>query len=95
MAISIEELKHLAELARLKLSEEEFSAMRADLNKVLEHFDRLRSLDLQEVELTPHSVDVTSVWREDLPKAGLTREDAVAGAPETQAGLFLVPAIIE
>lgn len=85
----------MAELARLKLSQEEFEAMQSDLNRVLEHFERLRALNLSGLELTPHSVDSTNVWREDLPGASLARSEALAGAPDVQAGLFLVPTIIE
>jgi aspartyl/glutamyl-tRNA(Asn/Gln) amidotransferase C subunit len=93
--ITREELEHLADLARLRLSEEEYSVMQSDLNRVLEHFERLQALDLAEVALTPHSVDVAGIWREDFPMRGLEREDVLAGAPDVQAGLFLVPTIIE
>lgn len=95
MSITLDELRHLADLARLRLSEGEFESMQSDLNRVLDHFENLRQLDLGPVELTPHSVDVNSIWREDVPSPGLSREDALAGAPEVQAGLFLVPTIIE
>jgi aspartyl-tRNA(Asn)/glutamyl-tRNA(Gln) amidotransferase subunit C len=95
MSITLDELKHLADLARLRLSEEEFAAMQSDLNRVLEHFERLRAMNLSGLDLTPHSVDVDNVWREDVPTAGINRADALSGAPEVQAGLFLVPTIIE
>lgn len=95
MSITLDELRHLADLARLRLSEEEFTAMQSDLNRVLEHFERLRALNLSGLDLTPHSVDVDNVWREDVPTRGLDRLEALAGAPDVQAGLFLVPTIIE
>lgn len=95
MAITLEELKHLADLARLRLSEVELSEMQSDLNRVLEHFEKLRALNLAGMELTLHSVDVNNVWREDIRKGGLAREEALAGAPEVRSGLFLVPTIIE
>lgn len=95
MAVSLDDLKHLAELARLRLSEEEFASLHSDLNRVLEHFQQLQSLDLSGLEETPHAVDVESVWREDEPVEGLSREEVLAAAPEDQSGLFLVPTIIE
>ncbi len=95
MAITLDELKHLAELARLRLSEDEFAAMQSDLNRVLEHFEKLQALNLAAVELTPHSVDVNNIFREDVPEQGLEREAVLAGAPEVRSGLFLVPTIIE
>ncbi|GIV02426.1 MAG: aspartyl/glutamyl-tRNA(Asn/Gln) amidotransferase subunit C [Fimbriimonadales bacterium] len=96
MAISREELLKLAELARLNLSDQEIDAIQSDLNRVLEHFERLKELELGDVPLTPHSVDATNVWREDIPyENGLTREEALENAPEVRAGLFLVPSIIE
>jgi aspartyl/glutamyl-tRNA(Asn/Gln) amidotransferase C subunit len=95
MAITLEELRHLADLARLHLSDEEFTAMQADLNRVIEHFERLQALDLAAMTNSPHSIDINNIWREDVPNNGLERDEAVAGAPEVQAGLFLVPTIIE
>jgi aspartyl-tRNA(Asn)/glutamyl-tRNA(Gln) amidotransferase subunit C len=96
VAISREELLKLAELARLKLSDQEIDAIQSDLNRVLEHFERLKELELAQVPLTPHSVDVANVWREDIPyEDGLSREDALDNAPEVRAGLFLVPSIMD
>jgi len=95
MAITRDELAHLANLARLRLSDEEFDTMQSDLNRVLEHFERLQALDLAGLELTSHSVDLHSIWRDDFPVRGLDRHDVLAGAPEVQSGLFLVPTIIE
>ncbi len=95
MAITRDDLAHLANLARLQLSDEEFDAMQSDLNRVLEHFERLQALNLSGLELTPHSVDLHSIWREDIHVRGLDRYDVLAGAPEVQSGLFLVPTIIE
>ncbi|MCH8274391.1 MAG: Asp-tRNA(Asn)/Glu-tRNA(Gln) amidotransferase subunit GatC [Armatimonadetes bacterium] len=95
MAISLDELKHVAELARLNLSNQELNAMQSDLNRVLESFRQLHELRLSGVELTSHSVDSTSVWGEDEPADGLSRSDALEAAPSAEAGLFLVPTIFE
>lgn len=95
MAISLDELRHIAHLARLNLSEEELLAMHHDLNRVMESFRQLQELQLSGIELTPHSVDITNVWVEDEVEAGLGHETALAGAPSAEAGLFLVPPIID
>ncbi|MEW5883704.1 MAG: Asp-tRNA(Asn)/Glu-tRNA(Gln) amidotransferase subunit GatC [Armatimonadota bacterium] len=98
MAISREELRKLAELARLNLSDEEVSAIESDLNRVLQHFEQLQQLQLHDVPLSPHSVDSTNVFRNDEREAapeGLTREEALDQAPEVRSGLFLVPSIME
>lgn len=95
MSITLDELKHLANLARLKLSDGELDAMQSDLNRVLEHFEQLQSLDLGDIEFATHSSGLRSVWRDDMPSIGLDRAAALFGAPEVQAGLFLVPTIID
>jgi aspartyl-tRNA(Asn)/glutamyl-tRNA(Gln) amidotransferase subunit C len=95
MAISLDELRQIADLARLKLSDSELDAMHADLNKVLEHFSQLQALQLAGADIAPHAVDLESVWDADETVDGMSREGALAGAPSTAAGLFLVPTIIE
>jgi aspartyl/glutamyl-tRNA(Asn/Gln) amidotransferase C subunit len=95
MSITLDELKHLAELARLRLSDSEFDAMQSDLNRVLEHFEQLKSLDLGQIEFATHPSGLKSAWRDDIPAIGLERAAALFGAPEVQAGLFLVPTIID
>lgn len=95
MSISVEELRQMAELARLKLSDRELEAMHSDLNRVLAHFRSLQALDLSGVEVAPHAVDVEGIWAEDEPRDTLPRSKALSGAPQSEAGLFLVPTIIE
>ncbi|MDQ2986752.1 MAG: Asp-tRNA(Asn)/Glu-tRNA(Gln) amidotransferase subunit GatC [Armatimonadota bacterium] len=95
MSISLDELKHLADLARLRLSDGEFDAMQSDLNRVLDHFEQLRSLDLTGIEFATHATGLRSIWRDDIPILGIERAAALFGAPEVQAGLFLVPTIID
>lgn len=95
MTISLDELRHIAHLARLNLSEEELLAMHHDLNRVMESFRQLQELRLSGIELTPHSVDIANVWGEDTPEPNLSHEEALAPAPSTEGGLFLVPTIID
>lgn len=94
MSITLDDLKHLAGLARLELSDGELDAMQSDLNRVLEHFESLRSLDIADLEPV-HASGLRNVWRDDVPLLGFERRAALFGAPEVQSGLFLVPTIID
>ncbi len=95
MPISMDELRQIADLARLRLSDAELEAMHSDLNRVLTHFTHLQELQLAGVEVSAHAVDSRSVWEEDQAADGMPRDRALANAPSSEAGLFLVPTIIE
>ncbi len=95
MSITVEELKHMAELARLRLSDDSLNAVHSDLNKVLEQFKTLQELDLAGIDITPHSVELNSIWSEDVLAQSMDRAAVLKGAPKTESGLFFVPTIIE
>jgi aspartyl-tRNA(Asn)/glutamyl-tRNA(Gln) amidotransferase subunit C len=82
---------HVARLARLQLSDEEIERMSSELSKVLDHFEKIRELDLEGVAPTSHVVDVTGVLRPDEPQPCLPPEVALASAPEPLEGGFGVP----
>jgi aspartyl-tRNA(Asn)/glutamyl-tRNA(Gln) amidotransferase subunit C len=82
---------HVARLARLELDEDEVERMAAELSHVLGHVDRVRELDLTDVEPTSHAVDVAGVMRADEPTPCLSNESALAQAPEPVDGGFGVP----
>ena len=86
-----EQVVHVARLARLELDEAELARMAGELSAVLEHVDRIRELDLDGVEPTSHAVDLAGVMRADEPEPCLTREQALASAPEPVDGGFGVP----
>ena len=81
----------MARLARLELSEAELEKMATELSKVLDHIDKIRELDLQDVPPTSHVIDVAGAVRADEPEPCLTHEQALAAAPEPVAGGFGVP----
>jgi len=85
------EVLHVARLARLELSEEEVDRMASELSAVLGHIEKISELDLEGVEPTSHVVDVANALRPDEPRPSLTREEALAEAPATAEGGFLVP----
>jgi len=82
---------HVARLARLELTDEEVDRMAAELSKVLDHIERIRELDLDDVPPTSHVVEVVNVLRADEPRPSLDREVALANAPERVDDGFGVP----
>ena len=82
---------HVARLARLELSQDEVDRMASELSHVLDHIEKIRELDLADVEPTAHVVDIVNVLRADEPEPSLPREVALAGAPEATDTGFAVP----
>lgn len=82
---------HVAKLARLQLDEDELQKMAVELSAVLDHVDRIRELDLEQVEPTSHAVDLAGVMRADQPIPCLDRDAVLAAAPEPVDGGFGVP----
>lgn len=95
MSISIDEVRHVAKLARLELDEAEILALQGELNALLGHFADIRDVDVTGIEPSSHAVAVQNVWAEDVAIPGLPRELVLKNAPLSKAGLFVVPQIIE
>ena len=91
MAISRADVLHVARLARLSIPEDEIERVRAQLGAILEAVSKVSELDLADVEPTSHPLDLVNVWDEDLPRPSLTREEALANAPDPAEGSFRVP----
>jgi aspartyl-tRNA(Asn)/glutamyl-tRNA(Gln) amidotransferase subunit C len=94
MAISREQVLHVAKLAHLDLTDEEVEKFREQLSAILEAVSKVSELDLADVPPTSHPLDLVNVWREDEPQPSLPREEALANAPETEGGFFKVPPAI-
>lgn len=94
MVIDLDEVQHVAKLARLELSNEELLAFQGELNALIGHFHDLDGIDLSNIAPKPHAVPLKNVWSDDEIHASLTREEALANGPVTRAGLFIVPTII-
>ncbi len=94
MALSESEVRHVALLARLELSDEQVDTLRAELNCVLGHIDALQRLDLAGVEPTAHAIPVVNRTREDEPRPSLPRETVLMNAPLAEAGAIVIPRII-
>jgi len=89
--IDREQVLHVARLARLQLAEDEVGRMAAELSKILGHVEKIGELDLDGVPPTTHVLEVANALRADEPRPSLPREVALAEAPATADGGFLVP----
>lgn len=94
MAVSKKEVEHIAELARLELSEQEIESYTTQLNKILEYMDKLRELDTENVIPLSHPIEGTNVFREDEVKPSIDREEALKNAPSKDEEFFKVPKVI-
>jgi aspartyl-tRNA(Asn)/glutamyl-tRNA(Gln) amidotransferase subunit C len=91
MAITNEQVLHVARLARLRIPEEEIDHVRGELGAILDAVSKVSELDLSDVPPTSHPLDLVNVWDEDEPRPSLPREDALANAPDPAEGAFRVP----
>ena len=94
MTIPIEDVEHVARLARLKLTDEEKETYRRQLSDVLEHARRISEVDTSEVPPTSHTLPIRNVFREDDVKPSLPVEEATGNAPWAVNGAFKVPRIL-
>ena len=91
----MDEVKHVANLARLAITEEEAEKFTNQLDAIIAFAEQLNELDTDNVEPTSHVLDMKNVLREDVAKAGLPVEEVLKNAPEHENGQIKVPAIIE
>jgi aspartyl-tRNA(Asn)/glutamyl-tRNA(Gln) amidotransferase subunit C len=91
VSIDREQVLHVAKLARLELTDEEVGRMATELSSVLGHIETISSLELDDVPVTTHVVEVENALRADVPRPCLPREVALADAPAVQDDGFLVP----
>ena len=89
------DVHYIADLARLKLTPEEERQFGAQLGQVLGYMEKLREVDVSQVEPTAHPVPMTNITRADETQPSLANDDALANAPAKANGLFLVPKIVE
>jgi aspartyl-tRNA(Asn)/glutamyl-tRNA(Gln) amidotransferase subunit C len=91
VAISRDEVLHVARLARLALTDEEVERLGAQLSAILEAVGKVAELDLTDVEPTSHPLELANVWAGDEPLPSLASDDAFANAPDREGGFFKVP----
>ena len=95
MSISLDEVRHVARLARLELEEAEIMSLQSELNAMLHHFADIQAIDVRGIEPGALSVQMHGVWSEDLPGICLPSEEALRSSSLSKAGLFMVPTIFE
>jgi len=94
-AITRKEMEHVANLARLQLTEDEAERFTNDLNAILVFAAKLDELDTSDIPPTSHATDVKNVMREDVNRPSLPQEDVLRNAPEHEDGQIKVPAVFE
>jgi aspartyl-tRNA(Asn)/glutamyl-tRNA(Gln) amidotransferase subunit C len=95
MKLTREQVIHIAELARLSLTDQEIALYQEQLSAVLEYAERLQDLDTEAIPPTATVLPARNVMRADEPRPAMAREDILANAPETQDGCFRVQAVLE
>ena len=91
MAITREEVLHVARLARLELTDEEVERLTEQLGAILEAVSKVSELDLSDVPPTSHPLELVNAWAEDEPHESLSLDRAFANAPAREGDLFKVP----
>lgn len=95
MSLSTDEVRHIAWLARLAVSDEEVERFRAELSVILDHFSVLQALNTTQVPAATHASQLENVLRDDCVRPSLTPDSVLSNAPKQQDELFKVPPIIE
>mgnify|MGYP000049560415 FL=1 len=93
--ISIDQVRHLATLARIKFSSEEIEKMQQELNSILDPIKMLQDVDTQGVPPTSHSGGVISVMREDQVHSSYPTKDMIANAPLTEGNYVKIKEVLE
>jgi aspartyl-tRNA(Asn)/glutamyl-tRNA(Gln) amidotransferase subunit C len=97
MASSIEEpvVRHMAHLARLRLTDDEVARLAGELSRILEYVNKLNELNTTHVPPTAHALPTANVFREDEVRPPESPDRALQDAPESQDGLFRVPKVLD
>ena len=94
MKTTPEEVSHVANLARLRLSPEEVEAMARQLHDILTYVAKLNELDTEGITPTTHAISIVNAFREDEVKPSLDREKTLANGPQQDGEFFVVPQVI-
>ena len=95
MRLTTEEVRHIALLARVGMTDEDIERMRDQMSHILENFDVLNQVDTEGVEPAGHSVDVNTVMRVDEIAQSSPKEDVLANVPSPEDGFIRVRAVLE
>jgi aspartyl-tRNA(Asn)/glutamyl-tRNA(Gln) amidotransferase subunit C len=95
MALTADEVRYIARLARVALSDEEVERLRDQLSGILDHFAVLNDIDTEGVPPTAQSLDQANVERDDEPSPSLSRDDVLANAPRREGDFLRVRAVLD
>jgi aspartyl-tRNA(Asn)/glutamyl-tRNA(Gln) amidotransferase subunit C len=95
MSVTKEDVAYMANLARLRVNDQEAEQLRDDMNKILGYMDQLNQVDTSNVEPLEHVLELPAVYREDIAKAPLNHDEALKNAPDSDSDYFRVPRVIE
>ena len=91
MAITREEVLHVARLARLELTDDEVMRFQEQLSAILEAVSKVSELDLSDVPPTSHPLEIANTWADDVPHVSLGPDETFANAPDRDGNLFRTP----
>ncbi|MBI2618976.1 MAG: Asp-tRNA(Asn)/Glu-tRNA(Gln) amidotransferase subunit GatC [Ignavibacteriales bacterium] len=94
MAVTVNDVEHIAALAKLEFSNEEKEKFTHQLNQILNYVEKLKELDTENVEPLSHVIELSNRFREDKAESGLTPEEALQNAPSRTEKFFKVPKVI-
>ena len=94
MKITLEEVEHVARLARLEVGPDEREELTRQMNRILQYVEKLNELDTTGVSPTSHAIDLENAFRDDTVEASLPRDASLQNAPESNGAEFVVPRII-
>ena len=89
-----EEIVHLGDLARIALTDEEITRLQGELNVIADSINKVQEVATDDVEPTANPIPLEAYLRPDVPETPLTQEEATAGAPVSEAGMFVAPRIL-
>jgi len=93
--LTLAEVEHIAELARLSLSDEEKALYQEQLSAILDYAERLQALDTSAIPPTATVLPLRSVMRADEPRDSMSRDDVLANAPQVESESFRVQAVMD
>ena len=92
--ITADDVRHVARLARLDITDDEVELFTGQLEAVLQHAQDVEALDVADVPPTAHPLPLANVFRDDEPRPGVDRDEVLAMAPDAADGRFRVPRIL-
>ncbi|MCO6473406.1 MAG: Asp-tRNA(Asn)/Glu-tRNA(Gln) amidotransferase subunit GatC [Melioribacteraceae bacterium] len=95
MSVTRNEIEYIAELARLKFSDDELESLTLDMNRILDYMDKLNELDTENVEPLSHPLELENVFREDKIGKSISAEDALKNSFSRSDKYFTVPKVIK